>query len=209
LKPWHVYVLRCADGTLYTGITNDLDKRIKAHNEGHGARYTRSRRPVEVVYSEPAESRSAATLREAEIKRMPRRRKVAMIAASQARHVLTILAVSDLARSRRFYEEAFGWPIRVVVPVYVEFGLPGGNGLGLYAREGFARNTGLPPAIVPAGAITGTELYLHCPDPRTLSTKLEAAGARVLSALAPRDWGDEAVYFADPDGNVIVVACRA
>jgi steroid delta-isomerase-like uncharacterized protein len=122
------------------------------------------------------------------------------------RHVLTILAVSDLARSRRFYQEVFGWPIRVDVPVYVEFGLPDGNGVGLYAREGFACNTGLAPTTVPAGAISGTELYLRCPDPSVLSGRLEAAGARVLSTLAPRDWGDEAAYFADPDGNVIVVA---
>ena len=85
MNPWYVYILRCFDGTLYTGITNDLEKRVKAHAEGSGARYTRSRRPVEVVYWEPAESRSAATLREAEIKRLPRKHKLAMIADGEKR----------------------------------------------------------------------------------------------------------------------------
>jgi len=80
LNSWHVYILLCCDGTLYTGITNDLDKRVKAHNEGHGARYTRTRRPVDLVYRETAESRSAATVREAVIKRMSRKRKLEMIA---------------------------------------------------------------------------------------------------------------------------------
>ena len=82
MTAWHVYILRCSDGTLYTGITNDLDKRVKAHNDGHGARYTRTRRPVELVYQEEAESRSAATVREAEIKKMSREKKVEMIAES-------------------------------------------------------------------------------------------------------------------------------
>ncbi|MBM4353359.1 MAG: GIY-YIG nuclease family protein [Deltaproteobacteria bacterium] len=80
MNSWHVYILLCCDGTLYTGITNDLDKRVKAHNEGHGARYTRTRRPVDLVYRETAESRSAATVREAVIKRMSRKRKLEMIA---------------------------------------------------------------------------------------------------------------------------------
>jgi putative endonuclease len=79
MKPWYVYILRCSDGTLYTGITNDIERRTTAHNEGCGARYTRSRRPVELVYQEQAESRSKATLREMEIKRMSRKRKMEMI----------------------------------------------------------------------------------------------------------------------------------
>jgi len=82
MKPWYVYILRCADGTLYTGITNDLEKRVRAHLEGHGAKYTRSRLPVELVFFENAESRSAATRREAEIKRLSRRDKLALFACS-------------------------------------------------------------------------------------------------------------------------------
>jgi putative endonuclease len=77
---WHVYMVCCSDGTLYTGITNDLAKRIEAHNSGRdGARYTRSRRPVKLVYSEPAVSKSAAAKRELQIKKMPRAKKKKMI----------------------------------------------------------------------------------------------------------------------------------
>jgi len=77
---WQVYMVRCNDGTLYTGITNDLEKRIKAHNSGKdGARYTRSRRPVKLVYSEKAGSKSAAAKLEYKIKKMPRAKKIEMI----------------------------------------------------------------------------------------------------------------------------------
>jgi lactoylglutathione lyase len=125
---------------------------------------------------------------------------------SNARHILTILAVADLERSVRFYGAAFDWPARVETPVYVELELPGGRGLGLYAREGFARNTNRMPAEVPSDGIAGTELYFHCDDLSAAVSALEEAGARLLSPRAPRGWGDEAAYFADPDGNVLVVA---
>lgn len=121
-------------------------------------------------------------------------------------HILTILAVLDLDKAVAFYRAAFGWVPRVEVPVYVEFELPDGRGLGLYIRDGFAHNTGQAPAPIEEGAITGTEIYLHCADPAAVAEQLKAAGARELSALAPRDWGDEAAYYADPDGNVLVVA---
>ncbi len=67
---WHVYIVRCADHTLYTGVATDLAARVSAHNAGRGAKYTRSRLPVELVYREPAE-RGAALRRELQIKRMP------------------------------------------------------------------------------------------------------------------------------------------
>lgn len=125
---------------------------------------------------------------------------------SKPNHVLTILAVSDLRQSARFYKEAFDWDVQVEVPVYLEFGLPGGRRLGLYQREGFSKNTGQSPQVVPNGGISGTEIYLHCDDLTEAIRRLEAAGARKLSARAGRDWGDEAAYYADPDGNVITVA---
>lgn len=68
---WHVYMVRCSDASLYTGVTTDLDKRIAEHNKGTGARYTRTRRPVVLVYSERAPDRATAQRREAAIKRMP------------------------------------------------------------------------------------------------------------------------------------------
>ena len=77
---WHVYMVRCSDGTLYTGITNDLKKRIEAHNSGkEGARYTRSRRPVKLVYSEQVESKSAAAKLEYQLKKLPRLKKIRLI----------------------------------------------------------------------------------------------------------------------------------
>jgi putative endonuclease len=65
---WFVYILRCADSTLYTGVTTDLDRRVKEHNgegvKGKGAKYTKMRRPVKLAYSEPSENRSQASMRE-------------------------------------------------------------------------------------------------------------------------------------------------
>jgi catechol 2,3-dioxygenase-like lactoylglutathione lyase family enzyme len=120
--------------------------------------------------------------------------------------VLIILAVSDLPRAVEFYQRAFGWPVRVQVPVYVELEMPGGQRLGLYHHEGFGRNTGRPAALAPAGRTTGTELYFYAPDVPAALARLEAAGATVLSPLQLRPWSDEAAYFADPDGNVVVIA---
>lgn len=71
LPAWWVYVVRCADGSLYTGIARDPASRVATHNAGRGARYTRSRRPVALVFSEPATDRGAALRREAAIKRLP------------------------------------------------------------------------------------------------------------------------------------------
>lgn len=75
---WHVYVVRCADGTLYTGIARDVGARIATHNEGAGARYTRGRRPVHLVHVEPAADRGAALRREYAIKRLPAAAKRAL-----------------------------------------------------------------------------------------------------------------------------------
>lgn len=83
--PWSVYVLRCAGGTLYTGITNDLEERLKAHRAGRGAKYTRGRLPLELVYREGALSRGAAARRERQIKRLRREAKLALIAAHRPR----------------------------------------------------------------------------------------------------------------------------
>jgi len=76
---WVCYLLRCADDTLYCGITNDLEKRVASHNAGEGAKYTRGRLPVAVVYSERCADKSAALKRELQIKRMPRSAKQALL----------------------------------------------------------------------------------------------------------------------------------
>jgi len=84
-SPWYVYIVCCIDGTLYTGITTDLDGRMASHNSGKGgARYTKARRPVELVYSEPAGSRSEASKREYRIKKMPLTAKWMMVASHDA-----------------------------------------------------------------------------------------------------------------------------
>jgi catechol 2,3-dioxygenase-like lactoylglutathione lyase family enzyme len=125
---------------------------------------------------------------------------------TDAQLVLIILAVTDVDRSAAFYRQAFGWSQHVDEPVYAELELPGGMRLGLYERHGFGRNTGEVPTPVPKGAITGSELYVRVSDLAIAMRRLEDAGARALSPRAARPWGDEAAYYADPDGNVVVVA---
>ena len=75
-----VYIVRCADGTLYTGYARDPRARVRVHNSGRGARYTSGRRPVVLVYSEAWQSRGDALSREYQLKQWPRRRKEALIA---------------------------------------------------------------------------------------------------------------------------------
>ncbi|MCL9812334.1 GIY-YIG nuclease family protein [Natranaeroarchaeum aerophilus] len=75
----YVYVLECADGTLYTGYTTDIERRVDEHDSGAGAKYTRGRTPVELVHSEPHDTRSAAMAREYEIKQLTRAQKEQLI----------------------------------------------------------------------------------------------------------------------------------
>lgn len=77
--PWVVYILRCGDGSLYTGVSNRLDERLAAHREGRGARYTRGRGPLTLVYTEPASSRGEALRRELAIKRLRLPQKRALL----------------------------------------------------------------------------------------------------------------------------------
>ncbi len=77
---WLVYLLRCSDGSLYTGITNDLPKRLKAHAAGRASKYTHSRLPVRLAYQEDQRSKSAALKREAAIKRLRRAEKDRLVA---------------------------------------------------------------------------------------------------------------------------------
>lgn len=123
------------------------------------------------------------------------------------RHALTILAVPELPAARAFYAAALGWPARVETPVYVELEHPDGGRLGLYDRAGFARNTGREAAAPPPeGTTTATELYLFTVDPERAIARARSAGARLLSPLGPRAWGDDAGYLLDPFGNVLVFA---
>lgn len=76
---WYLYILRCRDGSLYTGITTDVEKRFEAHSSGKGAKYTRGRGPLELVYREECGDHSAALKRELEIKALPRAKKQELI----------------------------------------------------------------------------------------------------------------------------------
>ena len=76
---WYLYILRCKDDTLYTGITTDVEKRLEAHRSGKGAKYTRGRGPLELVYREDCGDHSAALRREAEIKSLSREEKLKLI----------------------------------------------------------------------------------------------------------------------------------
>ncbi len=79
-RGWHVYLLRCRDGTLYAGATNDLSQRLARHAAGKGARYTRSRLPVELAWTVRVRDRGGALRREAAVKRLPRAEKLLLVA---------------------------------------------------------------------------------------------------------------------------------
>jgi uncharacterized protein len=126
--------------------------------------------------------------------------------AMKIRFDLVILAVRDVAAAKRFYVEVLGWRPRVDAPVYCELASDDGFRLGLYARDRFAHNVGATPAATPPGGLAPTELYLYASAPGELLSRAERAGARPLSPIQPREWGENVGYVADPDGNVIAVA---
>ncbi len=90
MADWVLYMLRCRDGTLYTGITTDIRRRVAAHNAGSGAKYTRPRRPVALAYLEGCESHSDALRREAANKRLPRAQKETLCRAWAAQQAEAI-----------------------------------------------------------------------------------------------------------------------
>lgn len=86
-KPWQLYILRCGDGTLYTGIAVDARKRLEMHRSGKGAKYTRGRSPLELVYVEQCQNHPAALRRELEVKKLSRTEKEALIAARKGEEI--------------------------------------------------------------------------------------------------------------------------
>ena len=86
----YTYIIKCADSTLYTGWTNDITHRLKMHNEGKGAKYTRGRGPVELVYLEEFETKQEAMSREAKIKRLTRKEKLLLIETYQQEQKLNL-----------------------------------------------------------------------------------------------------------------------
>jgi len=90
---WYIYILLCKDGSLYTGSTTDISRRVKEHNTGKGGSYTKIHKPVEIIYKEACRNRSDAQTREAQIKRWTKTKKLALIA-----HNKTLL--KELSKSR-------------------------------------------------------------------------------------------------------------
>ena len=90
---WHVYMIQCADNTLYTGTTTDISRRVNEHNSSKGGNYTRIRNPVKLVYKEDYPNRSEALKREAQIKRWTKQKKLALITGD-------ISHLHDLSKSR-------------------------------------------------------------------------------------------------------------
>ena len=80
---WSLYILKCSDESFYTGITNDLERRLKMHQAGKASKYTRTRGPVEMLYSETCGDRSSALIRECEVKEWPRTKKEALISGEE------------------------------------------------------------------------------------------------------------------------------
>jgi catechol 2,3-dioxygenase-like lactoylglutathione lyase family enzyme len=118
-----------------------------------------------------------------------------------------IFAVSDVARSKAFYQSVFEWPQngRIDYDDYVELHAPDGT-LGLCERGTYARLTEATPITPGNGDVSPAYLYVRVPDAQATVVKMGAAGARELAPLAGRSWGEEAAWFADPDGNVVAVA---
>ena len=78
-ETWHLYILQCSDGSFYTGITKDIERRLKEHNQGRASRYTRARRPVRLLYQETCLDRTAALVRECKVKSLSRKAKEELV----------------------------------------------------------------------------------------------------------------------------------
>jgi predicted enzyme related to lactoylglutathione lyase len=119
-----------------------------------------------------------------------------------------VLAVSDVDRAYAFYREVFGWTSHLGWPgEYEELVISDEDRLGLYRRDGWAASAGAEPVEL-NGHVSPAYLYVRVDDLDAIIERLHEAGARPLSPRAHRNWGDEAAYFSDPDGNVVAVAAR-
>jgi predicted enzyme related to lactoylglutathione lyase len=119
-----------------------------------------------------------------------------------------VLAVSDVERAYAFYREIFDWESHLEwAGEYTELVLSEDDRLGLYRRDGWAESAGAQPAEL-NGNVSPAYLYVRVDDLDGTLERLESVGARHLSPRQRRGWGDEAAYFADPDGNVFAVAAR-
>jgi flavin reductase (DIM6/NTAB) family NADH-FMN oxidoreductase RutF/predicted enzyme related to lactoylglutathione lyase len=124
------------------------------------------------------------------------------------RHDVTILATDDVRALAGFYMRAFDWPIEIESREYVQFAVPGGQAIAVCGFDAFEDHTGSRVPHKTDENLTGIQLYLRTDDLSGAIARVIEAGGRPLSALRRRKWGDEAAYFADPDGNVVALARR-
>ncbi len=124
------------------------------------------------------------------------------------RHDRTVLPVSEMARSVEFYRQVFGWPVSVEDPNYVEFELPKNRRLALCRRETIAKTTGVPLKADSADALSGLELHFYGEDAPHIVARLVGAQAQQLTHPSKFGRFDDASYFVDPDGHLLVISLR-
>ena len=203
-----VYILRCADGSLYTGWTDDLTRRLTAHNAGRGAKYTRTRRPVQLAYAEILPDKPAALRREAAIKRLPRAKKLALIQNKEGLQMENPILglghigfVSPQPEALAAFYEALGFTFLGALPKdappeqqFIRY-LRAPNGVTL---EVFRGEQGAPEGI-PKGGFTHLSLTVQ---------DVSAAVALVVSAGGSVEQTERPVFVRDPDGNRLELMTR-
>lgn len=120
--------------------------------------------------------------------------------------MIAVLAVTDIQRTRKFYDDAFGWETAVDDPVFVEYKLAEGVRVALASPSMHEDKYGRTPIMPDANGVTAVELYLRVADLDAAADRVINAGATVLAPKKLYDWGEEAVYLRDPEGHVIVLA---
>lgn len=208
MQSCYVYILRCADGSLYTGWTDDLPRRLTAHNAGRGAKYTRARRPVTLLYTEYLPDKSAALRREAAIKRLPRAKKLALIRNQEVMQMENPILglghigfVSPQPEALAAFYEALGFTFLGALPKdappegqFIRY-LRAPNGVTL---ELFRGEAGAPEGI-PQGGFTHLSLTVR---------DVSAALALVVSAGGSVERTDGPIFVRDPDGNRLELMTR-
>ena len=228
-----VYLLRCADGTLYAGWTTDPVHRTRQHNAGRGAKYTRARRPVELVYLELLPGKRDALRREYALKQLSHAEKLALISGptNQLNWRNSPMAIiensgvihigfntADLDAALRFYCGLFGMQVQRQAiapedlpedaPLYPLRGKPFITWLtdGATVLELFSPMPGRDANAVTANSLGFTHFAIGVPDVRAAVAALREAGVTIDSE--PQEGGSQAAWIRDPDGNRIELMAK-
>ena len=199
---YYVYILRCADGTLYTGSARDVDRRAQAHNAGRGAKYTRSRLPVRPVYREAFPDKGSALRRESAIKKLTRAQKLDLIQKGGLHPMklnCTLLAVTDIARSRDFYCALFGLTVTADYGANVVLS----DTLCLQSMDTWRGLIEGAPVTLGHNA---AELYFETEEFEGFVDRLGTLPyLNYVHPVKEHPWGQRAVRFYDPDDHIIEV----